>query len=144
MLYVASIRPKVTAENPEKKVTELAAIFGQKWRALSEKEKQVWKDKAAALKAKAEGGIGPPKKKKKTAPDEEETDSDDEDEPLGKDPTISKLESAIDEIMANIDLSTLTVRKIKEMLVESHNFSDEVVTTHKKHIKTYVKSKVNN
>ena len=50
------------------------------------KEQQVWKDKAAALKAKAEGGSGPPKKKKKTAkraPDEEETDSD-EDEPLGK------------------------------------------------------------
>jgi len=147
MLFTASIRPKVTADNPEKKITELAKIFGQKWRALSEEEQQVWKDKAAVLKAKAEGGSVPAKKKKKTAkraPDEEETDSDDEDEPLAKDPTISKLESAIDEIMDNIDLATLTVRKIKEMLVENHNFSDNVVTTHKKHIKMYVKSKVNN
>jgi len=130
----------------------LAKIFGEKWRALSEKEKEPWKAKAKELK---EAG-GDAKKKRKTQsakskkkpkpvdPENEETasdgdDDDDEDEPLA--PKIEdKLKASIDKIMDEADLSELSIRKIKVALKEQ--YGEEVVMKHKAMIKAHVRSKV--
>uniref|UniRef100_A0A7S3ZBP1 HMG box domain-containing protein n=2 Tax=Lotharella globosa TaxID=91324 RepID=A0A7S3ZBP1_9EUKA len=152
MLFANSIREKIKKENPEKKMTDLAKIFGEKWRALSDEAKEPFKKEAERLKEEA-GSAAPQKKKKpkhtkkkkmkKADPENEETDSDDdeddEDEPLGL-KTEDKLKASIDEIMDVKDLSSLSVRKIKDKLKDA--YGEAVVKEHKSMIKTYIKSKV--
>lgn len=46
ILYCEMHRPKVRAENPEKKMIELSTILGQGWRSLSKEEQQVYNQNA--------------------------------------------------------------------------------------------------
>lgn len=39
LLFADEVRPKVTMENPDKKMTELSAIIGDKWKNLPEADK---------------------------------------------------------------------------------------------------------
>lgn len=43
MLFVKTVRPRVAAENPTLKCTELGKKMGEMWRALSEEEKKAYK-----------------------------------------------------------------------------------------------------
>jgi hypothetical protein len=50
MVFSAAERPIVIAKHPElkSKVTEVAKLLGARWKALSEAQKAVWQQKAAA------------------------------------------------------------------------------------------------
>jgi HMG (high mobility group) box len=49
-LYTITVRPSIKEENPEASFGELARIFAARFRALGDKERKVWDDKAAACK----------------------------------------------------------------------------------------------
>jgi hypothetical protein len=49
LLFTEHFRPSVLAENPNEKMTGVSKLLGKRWQALSDAEKQTWKDKAAAL-----------------------------------------------------------------------------------------------
>jgi len=49
-LFTAEIRASVTAANPTLKVTQLAKLFGEKWKALDDDKKKQYTDEAARLK----------------------------------------------------------------------------------------------
>lgn len=49
--FTAEVREEVTAANPDKKVTELSSIFGERWKKMSDEEKAPFVAKAAADKA---------------------------------------------------------------------------------------------
>ncbi len=42
ILYGSSVRDKIRSENPNASITEVAKIIGQRWKGLSENEKEVW------------------------------------------------------------------------------------------------------
>jgi len=54
MLYTASVRNKIMAENPDMAAKEVMQEQGVWWKGLSEKERKPWIEKAAAEKAKYE------------------------------------------------------------------------------------------
>ena len=49
MIFMNEMRPKVNAENPELKMTEVAKKVGGMWTALSEEDKTPFKEKARFL-----------------------------------------------------------------------------------------------
>mmetsp|Transcript_22186 Transcript_22186/g.30975 ORF Transcript_22186/g.30975 Transcript_22186/m.30975 type:complete len:109 (+) Transcript_22186:153-479(+) len=52
ILFSQSIRPEIKKNNPELKFTEIGSKIGEKWRALSEEEKSVWKAKSVEMQKK--------------------------------------------------------------------------------------------
>jgi hypothetical protein len=57
-LFQGEKREEVAAKNPDLRVTEIAKEIGKMWKALSDSEKQRYKDKAA----KKSGAVGKGKK----------------------------------------------------------------------------------
>ncbi|KAI8990876.1 high mobility group box domain-containing protein [Mycotypha africana] len=51
MLFSQSIRPQIVRENPELSAIDTARLIGEKWNALSDKEKKPFVEKAAQEKA---------------------------------------------------------------------------------------------
>ena len=47
-LYSIDQRPVVKADNPDASFGDIARITSQRFKALSEKEKKIWQEKAAA------------------------------------------------------------------------------------------------
>lgn len=70
MLFVKAVRPSVKTANPEATFGELGKLLGEQWKALSEADRQVYKDQSAKLKeaADANGGSVEEKPKKVKAP----------------------------------------------------------------------------
>jgi len=50
LLFSNSVRAQARAENPELKMTKIAGVIGQKWKALSEEEQKKWSEIAAKQK----------------------------------------------------------------------------------------------
>merc|ERR1712242_356192 len=50
LLFSSSVRAQSRTENPEMKMTEIAKVIGNKWKALSEEEQKKWTDLAAKQK----------------------------------------------------------------------------------------------
>lgn len=50
-LYAKQVREDTKKENPEMKITEIAQAISQKWRALSEEEKEPYNQEALRLRA---------------------------------------------------------------------------------------------
>jgi len=50
LLFSGSVRAQARAENPEMKMTKIAGVIGQKWKALSEEEQKKWSEIAAKQK----------------------------------------------------------------------------------------------
>merc|ERR1719499_424137 len=57
MLYAASVRAKILKENPDMEVTEVMKEQSVWWKALSEKEREPWVNKAAAEKKKYQAKV---------------------------------------------------------------------------------------
>jgi len=51
LLFSGSVREQARAENPELKMTKIAGVIGQKWKALSEEEQKKWSEIAVKQKA---------------------------------------------------------------------------------------------
>merc|ERR1712130_48019 len=51
-LFSGSVRSQSMADNPEMKITQIAGVIGQKWKALTDEERKKWTD--LALKQKEE------------------------------------------------------------------------------------------
>jgi hypothetical protein len=67
-LYSGTRRPALREDNPEMKVTEIASLLGEEWRAMSDSEQNKWKKKADAknaAKASSEGSEEDESPKKK-------------------------------------------------------------------------------
>merc|ERR1712173_341405 len=52
LLFSGSVRSQSMADNPEMKITQIAGVIGQKWKALTDEERKKWTD--LALKQKEE------------------------------------------------------------------------------------------
>merc|ERR1719384_1167414 len=57
MLYAASVRSKILKENPDMEVTEVMKEQSVWWKALSDKEREPWANKAAAEKKKYQAKV---------------------------------------------------------------------------------------
>merc|ERR1719384_450419 len=57
MLYAASVRSKILKENPDMEVTEVMKEQSVWWKALSDKEREPWVNKAAAEKKKYQAKV---------------------------------------------------------------------------------------
>ena len=53
-LFAADVRATTRKENPEAKMTEIGKMIGAKWKEMTDEQKQVYKDRAAADKARYE------------------------------------------------------------------------------------------
>lgn len=53
-LYSIDARPTVKAENPDAAFGDIARLISAKFKALSDKERKIWEDKAVADKARYE------------------------------------------------------------------------------------------
>lgn len=65
MLFVKSVRPSVKTANPEATFGELGKLLGEQWKALSEPDRQVYKDQSAKLKEAADAAGGDVEEKPK-------------------------------------------------------------------------------
>ncbi len=64
MIFSNAKREEVRAANPEMKMTEISSVMGQKWKTISEKEKEIYtklaeKDKERAAKEKVRSAFAP-------------------------------------------------------------------------------------
>lgn len=50
LLFSGSVRAQARSDNPEMKITQIAGVIGNKWKALSEEEQKKWADLAAKQK----------------------------------------------------------------------------------------------
>ena len=71
MLWSNHMRPKIRAESPDLKITEISKVLGEKWKEIGEEAKKEWQEKADIDKARYLEEM-----KTYVAPD---ADSDDED-----------------------------------------------------------------
>ena len=51
MLWSNHMRPKIRAESPDLKITEISKVLGEKWKEIGEEAKKEWQEKADIDKA---------------------------------------------------------------------------------------------
>ena len=144
MLFCKDRRPDAVKKHPSLSFTEMGAKLGEMWRESSEQTKNKYMRLAAEAKAAmSNGGAGAADTEDEESGDDDDDDDDEEEaddeadsKPLkpakSEDETNAKLRVAIKKILATSDVTTLSVNKIREQLVNEHAFASELVNVERK------------